>query len=569
LTEENVITIENVSYRYPKASNGTLRNINLEIKKGEFVVVMGPAGAGKTTLCLLLNGIIPQLEEGDFRGKVTVLGKDTLSVPVQELACEVGIVFQDPESQRFGALVHEDVAFGPSNLGMSIEDIAKMVKRSLSAVKLQGFEERETDALSGGEKQRLAMAGVLAMNPSILVLDEPTSELDPVGTSEILDVIAELRDEREVTVILVSHKTDAIASLADRIVVINEGRIAADGTPGEILTDMELLRSLSIQPPQVTEVFSALRESGHDIKSIPYKTQEAIEVFKSWNLNPGCTWQTPPTDTYTGSIIRVENLRHVYPGNIEALKGINLDVRRGEFLAIIGQNGSGKSTLVKHFNGLLKPTGGRVLVDGVDSRTATVSELAQTVGYVFQNPDHQIFEDSVEKEIAYGPKNHKVPKDEINRRVKHVLKMVGLEGYEEEYPFTLGKGERQRIAVAAILATQPEVLIVDEPTTGQDWRGKEGMMKLIKDLHSAGHTIITITHDMDLVARFAERVVVLRKGEIVLVGTPTAVFEQVELLRETFLEPPPVAQFAQSLGLGSIVTIQDCVRQLDRLLRAG
>jgi len=272
-------------------------------------------------------------------------------------------------------------------------------------------------------------------------------------------------------------------------------------------------------------------------------------------------------------VIIVEDLWHIYPGGIEALRGINMHVYRGEHLAIIGQNGSGKTTLVKHFNGLLKPTKGRVLVFGIDTRNVSVSELSKKVGYVFQNPDHQIFAPSILEEVAFGLRNLKLPEEEVRKRVSWALNFVGLEGREEEHPFKLSKAERQMLAVASILSMKPDVIIVDEPTTGQDWMGVNKIMNMLDELKRMGHTIITITHDMRAVAEHADRVIVLHRGRILREGSPREVFSKPEILMQTYLEPPPITLLAKSLSDSGVpvpkdvLTVEEAADSLGKLLR--
>ncbi|MEM3506567.1 MAG: energy-coupling factor transporter ATPase [Candidatus Bathyarchaeia archaeon] len=554
-SKNDIIIIENLSYAYPKSKELVLKNINLRVKEGEFLAIMGKTGAGKTTLCLALNGIIPQFyENGKIEGEVIVDGLSTYNTPIQKLALSVGMVFQDFESQIFGVTVEEDIGFGLSNIGLPKEEILRRINEVLSIVRLNGYEKREVGALSGGELQRLAIADILAMKPKILVLDEPTSQLDPIGKEEVFSVILSLKEKLGITTIITEHKSEEIAQYADRVIVLKNGEIALEGHPKDLFKKIDELYDLGVRPPQVCELSVKIeKQKNINFDSFPLTVDEAYKTYinalslKKINKQSRLDSINSFNKAKDLPIIEVEDLWHTYPNGIHAIQGISLKIYKGEFLAIIGQNGSGKTTLVKHFNGLLKPTKGKVIVGGVNTLKSTVGMLSRKVGYVFQNPDHQIFATSVYEEIAYGPKNMKLSKEEIDKRVKEALNFVGLEGYEEKNPFLLNKGERQRIAFASIFAMRPQVFIVDEPTTGQDYQGSENMMKMLKKLNEKGCTIIIITHDMRIVAEYAQRIIVLSNGKILADGPTRAIFSQPELLKKSFLAPPQITQLSQKL----------------------
>ena len=558
-----IVEIENLWYTYPRAARPALQGLNLTVRAGEFLAIMGRTGSGKTSLCLAICGLVPQFfEGGEFRGKVLVDGVVASETPTQKLASKVGLVFQDSESQIFGVTVKDDVAFGPGNFGLDTREILTRVTDSLSTVRLTGYEDREIDTLSGGEKQRLALAGVLAMKPKILLLDEPTSQIDPVGKDEVFLVVERLREDAERTVIIVEHRAEEIARYADRIVVMDSGKIALEGSPREVFGQVDRLYELGVRPPQVCELAHRLAKSGlwsdanpltedELLRSLPLKRTGRKDVrMQEERLQVG----TP--------IIEVMAVDHVYPGGREALREVNLTIRRGEFLAIIGQNGSGKTTLVKHFNGLLKPTRGSVVVDGLNTARTTIGELSKRVGYIFQNPDHQIFARTVREEVAYGPKNMKLPKEELEKRVNEALEFVDMQRYSDSHPFLLAKGERQRVAFASIVSMRPEVLVVDEPTTGQDYEGRERMMKMLSRLNQVGHTVVIVTHEMTIVAEYCRRVVVLNQGRIVLDGPTRRCFSQLDVLKESFLAPPQITRAGFELGFSdpnAILTVDEFV----------
>src|SRR5918911_2280467 len=548
---EPEVSIEGLGYRYRGQQKPALSGVDLEVAEGEFVVVMGPSGAGKSTLCVSLNGLIPHFFRGRMEGEVRVGGRSTREGKVGEFAQEVGLVFQDFEAQLFSTNVALEIAFGPENFAVERDEMIRRVERVLGQVRMKGFEDRQPATLSGGQKQRLAIASVLSIEPRILCLDEPTTDLDSVGKLEVFEIAEELKDRDDVTLIVVEHETEETLD-ADRIVVLREGEVVADRPAWEVLRDVELLEESSVMPLQVARFF---HERGTEEGQLPLTPEEGIEEFgrRGWRVSPQRHRELVEADKsreegYGEPLIEVEGLTHRYPNGVVALEGVDLAVRRGEFLAVLGQNGSGKTTLVKHFNGLLKPTEGTVLVDGEETTKQGLRRLGQTVGYVFQNPDHQIFSDTVFDEVAFGPKIRDMDEQEVEERVREAMAAVGMEGRGAEDPFGLTKGERQRVAVASVLAVRPEVLILDEPTTGLDYAEQRSMMDLVRNLNEAGSTIIVVTHTMWVVAEYAHRAVVVRDGKIALQGTVREVFAQEDELRDAALLPPHIVSFGNSLG---------------------
>ncbi|MEM2896424.1 MAG: energy-coupling factor transporter ATPase [Candidatus Bathyarchaeia archaeon] len=545
-----IIKIENLTYTYPRGITA-LKNLNLEVEKGEFLVIMGPNGAGKTTLCLTLNGIIPNSLGGEMAGRVSVCGMDTLEHRVYELAQKVGMIVQNPEAQLFMPDVISEVAFALENLEIPREDIIKRIEWALKITRLEGLEHRSPFELSGGQKQRVGIAAALAMKPEILVLDEPTSQLDPMGTSEVFSTVKELNEELGITIVMAEHKSEEVAEVADRILVLNEGEIIAEEEPRKIFEKKELLDKIYVKLPQVTELFHLLKRNGISLGIVPISLTEAYQelskLLKSQGEAPSKPLEKLRAPSRALPAIETKDLWYVYPGNVLALKSINIKIYDGEFVGIVGQNGAGKTTLVKHFIGLLKPTKGKVLVEGVGTERLSVAELSRKVGLVLQNPDHQIFASSVESEVAFGPKNLKLSKDKVEERVGEALKLTGLEEYKNAHPLSLSWGDRQKVAVASILAMRPKILIFDEPTTGQDYLGRRQVMDLAKGLNEKGHTIIAISHDMELIAEYSKRTIVMGVGEVLLDGPTEYVFSNPEILEKTYLKPPQVTQLASRL----------------------
>lgn len=549
-SDANALEIKNLSFQYKGTKRKALDDINLSVKSGEFLVVMGPSGAGKSTLCLTLNGLIPNMKKGEFSGEVNVFGKKSSENKVSQLARDIVLVFQDFETQLFSTNVELEVAFGPENFGIDPDEIAQRIKDALEQVRLTGFENRQPATLSGGQKQRLAIASVLSIGPKIICMDEPTTDLDPIGKYDIFSISENLRQQQEITMIIVEHETEE-ALKADRVVIMKDGRIVAEGDTRQILSDSDLLEDCSIKPLDVAKVFKAL-----GVENPPLTPEEGKEEWEKRGFSFDEQkfrrlveeQDTARERTYGEPLIRIKGLTHRYDNGVMALKGVDLTIRKGEFVAVLGQNGSGKTTLVKHLNGLLLPTDGYVEVAGMDVSKTSIFELSKTVGYVFQNPDHQIFAQKVWDEVAFGPKLFGVSDDEINVRVQEALQAVGLTGFEEADPFSLTKGQRQRVAVASVLAAKPQVIILDEPTTGLDYREQKTMMELIKRLNEMGHTIIMVTHSMWVTAGYAHRAVVVRDGNIVMDGKVRDVFSREAELTEAFLVPPQIVRFGNLLG---------------------
>jgi energy-coupling factor transporter ATP-binding protein EcfA2 len=553
-----------------------LKGIDLEVERGEFVSIMGPTGVGKTTLCLALNGIVPQSTGGTIRGEVVVAGLNTRQHPVPELASQVGIVFQDPESQFFNMTVEDEVAFGPESLGLDPREIRERVDWALAVVGMNPHRHRSPFQLSGGEKQRVAIAAILAMTPRILVLDEPTSGLDPLGKAQVFRVVRELKQRDGMTIVMVEQESEKIAEFSDRVVVLRDGKVALVDTPDRVFSQVELMHEIGLAVPQVSELahlFNTRRNASYAFVSL----EDAYRALTGSDLLHNCSggvYQTThsrvrwpmaaePLGTQSSKpetqnlVIAVQDLWYRYDGEMTALRGVDLEIEDGDYVAVIGQNGSGKTTLVKHFNGLLKPTQGRVLVKQEtrdtrretlkDTADLTVGQLAQTVGYVFQNPDHQIFCDTTREELAFGPRNLGLPEAEVRRRVGEALVRFGLEEYADWPPAVLGYGLRRKIGVAAVYTMRPRIFILDEPTTGLDWQGTMELMELIGEMHRQGHTIILVTHDMKLVAGFSQKCLVLRDGWVLAYDDTRAVFKRSEVLRETQIEPSQITLLAKRM----------------------
>ncbi len=543
------VSIKDLKFRYRGEKKLALDGISLDISKGEFVVIMGASEAGKSTLATCFNGLIPHYMRGAIKGEIIVQGTNTADSSVPKLAENVGIVFQDFEAQLFSTNVELEIAFGPENFAVPREDIGQRIEENLKYVGLEEFRNRPPFTLSGGQKQKLAIASVLAMQPSILVMDEPTTDLDPISKQGIFDITNQLRQRDDITLIVVEHETEE-ALHADRIALIKDGKLVRVGTMRDILKEVDLLEELGVMPLGIPKFFKNMAHT-----DLPLTPEEGITTFQSagWKISEHKYSQLLTEEKQAAQhdeqpLIQCRGVEHTYPNGVKALNGIDLEIYEGEIVAIVGQNGSGKTTLAKHMNGLLMPTNGDVSVNGLDTKEQGVFRIGQKVGYVFQNPDHQIFSELVYEEVAFGPRLREVPEEEVDKRVKEALEAVGLTGFEEEDPFSLTKSGRQRVAVASVLAVQPDVLILDEPTTGLDYKEQRSMMDMVRKLNDLGSTIIFVTHHMWVVAEYAHKVFVIKDGRILLDGTTREVFAKEEILKDSFLRPPHFVQFSNQLG---------------------
>ena len=549
----NAVSIKNLTFRYKDQKEGNaIENINLDIENGQFVVIMGPSGAGKSTLANCLNGLIPNFVRGKYEGEVWVNGKKVKEQSVSKMAKDIGLVFQDFESQLFSTNTMLELAFGPENFMVPRDEIHKRISKILKIVNLEGYEERQPSTLSGGQKQRLAIGSVLASQPNIICMDEPTTDLDPIGKLGIFKIARELHEDKDLNLIIIEHETEE-AIEADRLIIMENGHILKDGKPQQVLREIELMDRIGIMALQVPKYFKKVASMADE--ELPLTPEEGLEKFFFMKLalnqkkyDEILQGELERENKYGDVIIEVKDLEYVYPNGKKALEDASLQIREGEFLAVLGHNGSGKTTLVKHLNGLLMPTAGAVYVNGKDTKDTTIFEIGKEVGFVFQNPDHQIFADTVYEEVAFSPKIRGCAADEIDRRVKEALKAVDLEGYEKEDPFTLSKGERQRVAVASILSARPKVIILDEPTTGLDFKEQKRMMELIKKLNESGHTIIIITHTMWVVSEYAHKVAVIKDGEVTMYGNTRDIFAREEELLDAFLKVPHIVSLSNKLG---------------------
>jgi energy-coupling factor transport system ATP-binding protein len=548
-----IISVQNLHYRYPTGAQPVLRGVQLTVRQGEFVGLVGSTGAGKTTFCQTLNGLIPHYTQGELSGTVLIDGRDTARDSVADLSGTIGLVFQDADAQLVMSTVEEECLFGPLSHGVPRREARARVRETLAMLEIEHLAERSPQALSGGQKQRVAIAAVMVARPKVLVLDEATSELDALMVHKIFDLCARLNQELGTTIVIVTHEMELRARYAQRLVLMSGGEIILDAPTREALSHDEAFKRAGVRLPQVIQYALACRPSLH-WAHVPLTEEEALPVIRQAlatqhadrlpTLDSSAPGTTPPDSQ---PLIRVEQVSFAYRPPAPVLQGLNLTVARGEFTAIIGNNGSGKSTLMKLMLGLLKPAAGRVLVDGLDTRRAKVSALARKIGFIFQEPNDQLFAGTVAEEVRFGLKNLALPADEIEARSAAVLAQFGLESARDMFPRFLARGDKQKVCIAAIVAMQPQVLLLDEPTTGQDHRDSGQIMELATALNRQGITILLVTHDLGNVARYARRVVEVSDGASVADGATRAVMADQALLERCHLTPPQIVRL--SLGL--------------------
>ena len=546
------IEVENLKYRYPNTKKLALDGLQFQIEKGSFVGIVGENGAGKSTLCQAFSGLVPQFFKGAYGGKVMIGNQDAAKTPVSGLCRTVGLVFQNPFNQLSGAkeTVFEEIAFGLQNFGVPREEMIRRVQEVMELLDIREYKERNPFDLSGGQMQRVALAGILAMQPEVIVLDEPTSQLDPAGSEEVFAAVDKLA-KSGITIIMVDQKLEKLAEYCDQILLLHQGKQIAFDTPEQIFSRTDL-EKYGVQPPAYTRVCKALgirNENGCYPASLKdtmkWKEQFPAETdFEKICKNSDAEWGG---EEERKEIFKTEHLKFRYLEQVPVLEDVNL-LLDGRTTAIVGQNGAGKTTLVKLLKGLLKPVGGEIYYAGENMVGKTVAMLAGEVGYVFQNPDDQIFKYHVIDEVMFGPQNIGMSKEQAKNRAMEALKTVGLEALAEENPYDLELSQRKLVAIASVLAMDTKVLILDEPTIAQDWKGRRLLQKIIRTLQKQGKMVIAILHDMDFVAECFERVIVMAHGKVLADGTKEEVFARKEVLEQARIDQPYLTKLCSMLG---------------------
>lgn len=510
---ESPLIVENLTFRYRDRQETAIRNISFEVKPGEILLIAGASGCGKTTLIRCINGLIPRSYKGEVDGRVLVLGNEVKDWKLSQISQTIGTVLQDPERQILGTKVLNEVAFGLENLNVPRGEILERVDEALKFLKIFHLRERETFTLSGGEKQKVALAGVLAMRPSILLLDEPLASLDPASAQDALDTARFLADQG-MTILMVEHRVEDVLRIQpERVMFMSEGEIRYLGS----------LSGLS----KVVD-YREVKLPAEDIFERAKQDEPPAEI----RFLPGAAGEGAEEE----ALVRFEDVSFGYESGMEVLHGLNLEINRGDVIAVLGPNGAGKTTFVKHAIGLLKPKSGRVLVNGRDTKHASVAQVASMLGYVFQSPSHMLFAPTVREELSFGPKNLKHPKEQIEQEVKEALRIVNLSEQEQDPPLALSFGQQKRVSIAAILAMQSRILVMDEPTAGQDYQNYMNFMDSILELPTF-EAILFITHDVDLAVIYANRVLIVNDGRLVADGKPQDVLRDFDRLKANRLIP--------------------------------
>lgn len=510
---ESPLSVNNLSFRYRDRQSPAIQEISFTANRGEILLIAGASGCGKTTLIRAINGLIPRSYKGEVTGKVLIEGQETTSWKLSQISQKVGTVLQDPERQILGTKVLNEVAFGLENLGMPREEIIQRVDEALTLLKIYDLRDRETFNLSGGEKQKVALAGVLAMRPSILLLDEPLASLDPASAQDSLDMVRKLADDG-MTVLMIEHRVeDVLRVRPERVMFMADGRIRYLGKLEGLSTVVD---------------YHEVKLPANDILERARNDRAPAEL----KILPGAV----SSSAGPGPLVKFDQVGFGYESNLEVLHGINLEIKRGDVIAVLGPNGAGKTTFVKHAIGLLKPRTGRVLVEGRDTRDASVAQIATTLGYVFQSPSHMLFAPTVQEELAFGPTNLMHPKDRIEKEVDEALRIVNLVDKKQDPPLALSFGQQKRVSIAAILAMRSKILVMDEPTAGQDYQNYMNFMDSILQLPGF-EAILFITHDVDLAVIYANRVILISDGRLVADGAPQDVLSDFDRLKACRLVP--------------------------------
>ncbi len=562
-----IINIKNLSFEYPDGTKA-LEGINFSIDKGKCVAVLGANGSGKTTLLYHLIGVIPHIFSGELSGEIEVTGMDMLDSNIYEITQKVSIVQQDPDAQILFTTVEAECAFAPSNFGIEKEEIENRIKWALKVTGLEGFKEKPPDTLSYGQKQRLAIAASLTIKPEILLLDEPFSNIDSVGKKEILSVLKRLKQENKLTIVISTHDISEIAEIVDYVLLLSrEGKQLTFDELHEVFKHIHLIEKARVNIPPLTNLTMKL-----GVSPAPLTLKESYATLSNL-LDKGLlkvasqTKRINEISNHKDILLETLSLTHVYTNGNDALKDINLKIYNGDFVGIIGQNGSGKTTLIKHFVGLLKPTKGEVFFNGRSIQKFTIGELSRDIGIALQNPEHQLLHaKTVFDEIAFGLRKRHVEEEKINSLVQQAIKIVGLEEKQDVYPAKLSFGEKKKLMLACIVAMDPQVIILDEPFFGLDYFGKINFVELLKSLNTKGYTIVVVTHNMDIIAEYASRLVVMFEGKIVLDGHTTSILDDISL-EKYGIEVPQIVKLTHSLkeyGIPICYTINEMLKLLER-----
>lgn len=556
-----IIEMECVSFSYGTAADGAyaLKDIDLSVEEGTFVGLIGPSGAGKSTLASAITGAIPHHYRGRLFGSTLVAGLDTCKVSLTDIAKVAGSVLQDIDAQMVASVVEDELLFGLENFGIDHREIEGRIASALDAVGIADLRHREIATLSGGQKQKVAIAAILAMAPRVIVMDEPTSALDPASARDVFEVLRRAKELTGMTVILIEQTVALLAEYCDRVVVIDRGRIALDGTPTDVFSHGETLRAIGVDTPRTVRISNSLAEAGLAPNDSPALTLDGAESLVAGILAPGLSKSSPIAPGALGDgpdahnaaderpiIVDVAGAAYSYGTGQAGIEGIDLAVHAGEILAVVGQNGAGKTTFTKLLNGLIRPSAGVVRIAGLDTRTTPVSALASHAATLFQNPDRQLCRNTVVEEISFGLELQGAPAEAARERARHVAATFGLP--ENASPFNLSRGQRQMVALASVVALEPELIILDEPTSGLDYRECMTVMETVRQRALDGAAVVMVCHDMEVVSDFANTLAVMTEGRLIEVGPSREVFANDALLAHARIAAPCVPALGKRLA---------------------
>lgn len=562
----NLIEIKNLYFNYPSQENYQLEEINLTIEDGEFVAIVGNNGTGKSTLCKLLNGVIPHFIDGDVSGSLKINGVETVDSTVSDLAHTIGYVYQDFENQLIRPKVLDDAAFSCLNNGL--EDY---VERGMEALELTGLEEQSDEyiwQLSGGQKHLLALAGMTALRPDILILDEPIAQLDPYHALKTYDVLKRFNKELGKTIVVIEHHTDFIGKYCDSVIFMKDNRIQWKLPVKEALVRVEELMEGSIFPPQITQAAHQLAQiSERNALTLPINHDQGKDYFKEYALQTVEKTMPSVRSKQDDAMIYLKDVSLSY----DMIKGdkkpifdsLNLTINKGERVALIGNNGAGKSTLLKLLTGLIKPDSGEIELDGKDIIRLKPEQISDTISYVYQNPENMFIDDSIKRDIAFSMKARNIK--DYKERTEALLRQFDLVELAERDGRLLSGGQMRRASLAIGVALNPQIMLLDEPTANLDIATRKSITKTLDDLKDSLETTIIATHDMQLVAEWANRIVVLHEGKVIGNGTREEIFHDETLLQLAGIDPPEIFKLAKSMNSdASIYTVDQFVDQLQK-----
>lgn len=582
-SSNTIIKLDDVSFSYGHEAQNALDHVSLAIEKGEFVGVIGPSGAGKSTLAAVMSGAIPHHYTGQLFGATLVDDRDTCEITLTDISRVVGSVLQDIDAQMVAPIVEDEMLFGLENFGIPHDQIEERISQTLTTVGISDLRHREIATLSGGQKQKVAIAAIIAMAPNVLVLDEPTAALDPASSTLVFDTLRQINREHGITVVVIEQKVALLSKYCSRVLVMADGKLAFDGEPHQVFAHASELRQMGVDSPRVARIANSLAEVGllPSDQAPCLNVSEAHQLISS--LLADATSKDAPADVPETSphipavprgvnqepVVELTDVTFAYPHGGASVSNLNMCVYPGELVGIIGQNGAGKTTLTKLLNGLLHPASGTVRMAGMNTADVPTSAIAAKCATLFQNPDRQLCRDTVLDEVAFGLELHGVGTDEARQRARVAAERFGLP--LDESPFSLSRGQRQMVALASVVVLDPQVVLLDEPTSGLDYRECMTVMETVSEMAERGCAVIMVCHDMEVVSDFAQRLVVMADGRILERGDANRIFDDDALMRAAYVEPPQVVALSKELardvsprfaGISQVSDLVDLVKEM-------